>query len=186
MAMMSERETDGDDIVHVPVPKRLLPAVYRVLADAMAPTASGDTVTRNGVPAEAQVVNRNMIDLIVEAARQIGADRWPMSLTDLYNAYRQAYPGIGKGATRGSFDATVNYHCINMRSRFPDTNDRRKPAYWLSRPVFKRVARAQYMLLSNEELAHFRAAVENDNPLVYEDQFDLADLAHPGEISTAG
>ncbi len=174
--MVSERETDGDDIVNVPVPKRLLPAVYRVLADGMAGSGVEDVTRRSHMLTETQVVNRNMIDLIVESAHHIGADRRPISLTDLYNAYRQVYPGVVKGATRGSFDATLNYHCINMRSRFPNVSNRRKPANWLSRPVFKRVARAQYMLLSNEEIARFHHAVEEDNPVVYADEYDVADL----------
>ncbi len=177
MTMVSERGLDNDDLVQVAVPRRLLPAVYRVLADAMAPTPPDGTVTGDHIPTDAQEVNRNLIDLIVEVARRIGADRRPVSLTELYNAYRQAYPGVGKGSARGSFDATVNYHCINMRSRFPDVNDRRKLAYWLSRPAFKRVARGRYMLLSDDEISRFQWSVAEDHPLVYADDYDIADLA---------
>ncbi len=175
--MESARDTDGDDLVQVAVPRRLLPAIYRVLADAMAPTPLEGATTKSFVPAGAEVLNRNLIDLIMEAARQIGTDQRPVSLTELYNAYRQAYPGVGKGSARGSFDATVNYHCINMRSRFPDVNDRRKPAYWLSRPAFKRVARGRYMLLSDDEISRFQRSVAEDHPLVYADDYDIADLA---------
>ena len=32
-----------------------------------------------------------------------------------------AYPGVGKGTSRGSFDATVNYHCINYTVVMPAT-----------------------------------------------------------------
>jgi hypothetical protein len=99
-----------------------------------------------------------------------------VSLVELHDAYMRAYPGVGKGTTRGSFDATANYHCINMRSRFPDANDRHEAAYWLSQPAFKRVARARYMLLSAEEIAQFRRCVEQDRPLVYADEYDVADL----------
>jgi hypothetical protein len=173
---LNERDTDSDEIVLVPVPRRLLPAVYRVLADAMASTAAATTVPGISVRVEDQVINRNLIDLIVDSARHIGADRRPVSLTDLYNAYRQAFPGVVKGASRGSFDATVNYHCINMRSRFPDANDKRKSATWLSRPVFKRVARAQYMLLTDEEISRFQRAVDRGDPLVYADEYDVAEL----------
>jgi hypothetical protein len=172
---MREHETNGDEIVHVPVPKRFLPAVYRVLADAMAPLAAG-TEPRSQTPPDSHVVNRNLIDLIAESARHIGADRRPVSLIDLYNAYRQTYPGVVKGATRGSFDATVNYHCINMRSRFPDASDKRKPANWLSRPIFKRVARAQYMLLSDDEIIRFHRGVAQDDSIVYDDEYDIGDL----------
>jgi hypothetical protein len=175
MAKMREHETDGDEIIQVPVPKRLLPAVYRVLADAMAPLAAS-TEPRSQTPPVSHVVNRNLIDLIAESARHIGADRRPVSLTDLYNAYRQTYPGVVKGATRGSFDATVNYHCINMRSRFPDVSDKRKSANWLSRPIFKRVSRAQYMLLSDDEIMRFHHAVAKDASIVYTDEYDVDKL----------
>src|SRR5205085_1623037 len=104
-----------------------------------------------GTPLEPSAGKRNLIDLIVTVAYGIGADRHPVSLGELHAAYLRAYPGVGKGASRASFDATVNYHCINMRSRFPDARNPHKPAYWLARPIFKRVARARYMLLSEEE-----------------------------------
>ena len=107
----------------------------------------------------------------------IGADRHPVSLGELHAAYLRAYPGVGKGASRASFDAKVNYHCINMRSRFHDARNPHKPAYWLARPIFKRVARARYMLLSEEEIALFRRCVEESNPLVYAEEYDVADLA---------
>jgi hypothetical protein len=161
----------GDDLVSVPVPKRFLPAVYRALAEAMAAEAAG------GTPLEPRAGKRNLIDLIVTVAYGIGADRHPVALGELHAAYLRAYPGVGKGASRASFDATVNYHCINMRSRFPDAHNPRKPAYWLARPIFKRVARARYMLLSEEEIALFRRCVEEGNPLVYAEEYDVADLA---------
>ncbi len=178
--MVDERDTDSDNLVQVAVPRHLLPAVYRVLADAMAPTPLGHTMTNSPMRVETPAVNRNLIDLIMDVATQIGADRRPVSLTELYNAYRQAYPGIGKGNARGSFDATVNYHCINMRSRFPDASDRRKPAYWLARPTFKRVARGRYMLLSDDEIRRFQRSVAEDSPMVYADDYDVADLAPKG------
>jgi len=178
MMIASERDTDGDNLVQVAVPQRLLPAVYRVLADAMAPIAPDNAAVGAPTPTRTQQVNRNLIDLIVDAATRIGADQEAVSLTRLYNAYRTDYPGIEKGIARGSFDATVNYHCINMRSRFPDANDRRKKsAYWLSRPAFKRVSRGRYMLLSDDEISRFLRYVKEDHPLIYADQYDVADLA---------
>jgi hypothetical protein len=68
-----------------------------------------------------------------------------------------------------------------MRSRFPDPADKQKPASWLSKPVFKRVERARYMLLSDEEIAWFHRCVEKNHPLVYEDEYDVANLAQCAE-----
>ncbi|MDB5075066.1 MAG: hypothetical protein JWO42_1245, partial [Chloroflexi bacterium] len=168
VATMSEPETTEADIVHVPVPKHLLGTVYRALADAMA--------TPGGAEAEGLVEGRNMVELVVDAGQAIDADQRPVSLTDLYNAYRRMYPNVGKGSSRGSFDATVNYYCINMRSRFPDAKNRRNKAAWLTNPAFKRVARGQYMLLTEQEKGRFLQAVEQNQPLVYEDEFDVDDL----------
>ena len=174
--MTRESETSGDEIVHVPVPKRFLPAVYRALAEAMtATTGVGKSVSESRE--EYPTGRRNLIDLIRQAAVGIDADQRPVSLAELHAAYIRAYPGVGKGTSRGSFDATVNYHCINMRSRFPDARDRHKSANWLSQPVFKRVSRAQYMLLSPQEVAQFRRALEEGTSLVYEDEYDVTDLA---------
>lgn len=170
---MDELDAKEDEIVYVPVPRRLLPAFYQALAAAWAEVSAGEPLAQQGQG----TAKRNLIDLIVKVASGIGADRHTVSLTELYDAYMRAYPGIGKGTTRGSFDATVNFHCINMRSRFPDVADKRRRAYWLSRPAFKRVARARYMLLSSEEIARFRHCVETNNPLIYEDEYEVADLA---------
>lgn len=176
MSMISEQEAGLDEIVHVPVPRRYLPTVIRALADAMSPAVSNAAPAALGALVELRTGRRNMIDLIIKVAHELGADERPVSLAELHHAYMRAYPGIGKGSTRGAFDATINYHCINMRSRFPNVRDRHKPAYWLSRPVFKRVGYGQYELLSGEEITRFRRSVEEDNPLVYKDEYNIADL----------
>ena len=121
--------------------------------------------------------NISIIDLSIEAALKIGADKHPISLADLHNAYLRANPDVTKGITRSSFDATINYHTINMRSRFFYPDDKRKLAQWLSRPVFKRVARAQYMLLSPDEIALFRQRVEEEDQRIYQDEYAVEDLA---------
>ena len=172
---MDEFEAKNDEIVYIPVPLRLLPAFYRALAVVIA-EESRDEGSASSTAAMG-AAKQNLIDLIVKVAYGIGADRHAVSLPELYNAYLRAYPGIGKGTTRGSFDATVNYHCVNMRSRFPDANNRRKSAYWLTRPAFKRTARARYMLLSPDELGWFRRCIEENHPLIYEDEYEVADLA---------
>ncbi len=118
-----------------------------------------------------------MIDLGLAAARAIGADHHPVSLADLHAAYLRANPGISKGSTLDSFGATLNYHTINMRSRFPEPRNKQQFTSWLTRPLFKRVAYGQYMLLSPEDLAHFRRLVEAGDPRIYADEYDLGDLA---------
>ena len=51
-----------------------------------------------------------------------------------------------------------------------------KSAPWLRQPSFKRVARGRYMLLSDEEIARFRRCVAQNDPMVYEDEYDVDKL----------
>jgi hypothetical protein len=181
---ISGRPRDDENIIYMPVPRRLLPAFYRALATALTEATNDDLRSWPGAVASGK---RRLIDLIIQVAYGMGADRHPVSLTELHEAYIQAFPGIGKGTTRGSFDATVNYHCINMRSRFPDTNDKHKQAYWLMRPVFKRVARARYMLLSAEEIAWFKERAAADDPVIFADEYDVrAQMGGPADEAGEG
>ena len=68
----------------------------------------------------------------------------------------------------------MNYHVINMRSRFPKPQEPGARASWLTRPLFKRVAPGQYMLLTEAELAWFRNAVARGEPLVFRDEYTRA------------
>ncbi len=169
----------GDAIVYVPVPQYLLPIVYRVLAQALTDPA---TVILGADDAGAQ---RAMIDLIVAAAREpaLAADTQPVALTALYDAYRRAYPSIGMGVTRASFERCVVAHCINVPARFPDATAPRQAAVWLAQPLFKRVATGDYMLLSDEERGRFRRCVDADSAVVYAEAYDIADLVPPAGAS---
>lgn len=118
-----------------------------------------------------------MIDLGIEAARKLGADQHPISLTELHAVYLRDNQGIKIGRTIDSFSATIAYHTINMRSRFLDFRQKEITAPWLTRPLFKRVAYGKYMLLSPAELALFRRLVDAGDARIYQDEFDLADLA---------
>lgn len=169
---------NDDEIVYVPIPQRLLPAFYRLLPTIMEEATKQETVTEP-VPASTpdnERRNLNVIDLSIKAAHEIGADRNFISLADLHEAYIRANPGIGKGRTRNSFDATINFHTINMRARFPEPGNKKKFAPWLAKPVFKRVARGRYMLLSPDEIALFRQRVGEDDPRIYEDEYNIEDI----------
>jgi hypothetical protein len=122
-----------------------------------------------------------LITLIVSVARKIGADHKEVSLKEIRETYEGAYPHIGKGKAPGSLDATLNYHCINMKSRFPDPRDKKRKTYWQEEPFFKRVSRGRYMLLSKDEIVRFRKCLEADHPLVYEDDYDVAELVRCSE-----
>ncbi len=73
-------------------------------------------------------------NLTVQVAKRLGADHRPVSIAELHRAYLRDYPNVTVGRSIDSFAATLAYHCINMRSRFPNIRDRRAPADWLKRP----------------------------------------------------
>src|SRR5450631_3250327 len=139
---------NDDDIVYVPIPRPLLSAFYRIFPTILEEATKQNIVAEPAPIPENERHNLNVIDLSIKAAYEIGADRHSISLADLHEAYMRANPGIGKGRTRNSFDATINFHTINMRARFPDPTDRKRSAPWLAKPAFKRVSRGRYMLLS--------------------------------------
>ena len=167
--------SSNNEFVYVPLPPRLLPAFYQWISTVMEETVEGKRVPAS-TPAT-QKRHLNIIDLSIDAAHEIEADQHPVSLADLHAAYLQANPGIAKGTTLDSFGATINYHTINMPSRFPDRNNPHKSASWLSRPVFKRVAYGQYMLLSPNEIRLFHQRVEEGDQRIYrKEYYDLDDL----------
>ena len=182
MATSAREGGTGEGIVYVPVPQYLLPTVYRVLAQALTDPAAVIMGT-DDVGAE-----RAMIDLIVAAAGEpaLAADTQPVALSALYDAYRRAYPSIGMGVTRVSFERCVLAHCINVPARFPDATAPREAALWLTQPLFKRVATGDYMLLSDEERGRFRRCVDADSAVVYAEAYDIADLVPPAGASPGG
>jgi hypothetical protein len=108
-------------------------------------------------------------DLMVQVALRLGADRRPVSPTALHRTYLKEFPQTRVGRSIEGFAATLGYHCINTRSRFPDPADKRRPADWQRRPLFKRVARGRYMLLSDAEIECFRRCLEQSLAIVYVD-----------------
>lgn len=165
----------NNEFVYVPIPPRFLPAYHRWLAMMMEQAEE----ERSSPASTSDLPKRDLkiIDLSIDAAHEIGADHSSVSLRDLHAAYLRANPGISKGKTLDSFGATINYHTINMPSRFPDPRNPHKPALWLSRPIFKRVAYGQYMLLSSHEIQIFhQLAEEGDSRIYRKDYNDLDDL----------
>ena len=165
---------NNDDIVYVPIPQHLLSTFYRIFPTVMGEAASQEQAAEP-LP-ETEPRKFNMIDLSIKAAYEIGADHHPISLSELHAAYIRANPGIGKGRSRNSFDATINFHCINMRARFSEPANKQRLASWLTRPTFKRVSRGRYMLLSPDEIESFKRLVEEGDPRIYEDEYTIEDI----------
>lgn len=167
--------SSNSDFVYVPIPPRLLPAFNKWLAAMMEQT---EERKENPMPvANNPKDHLKIIDLGIEVAREIGADKHSVSLAELHSAYLRVNPGIAKGKTLDSFGATINLHTINMPSRFPDPRNPHKPVSWLSRPVFKRVAYGQYALLSPHEIDRFHQLVAKNDPRIYrKEYYDFDDL----------
>src|SRR5437868_6111270 len=114
------------------------------------------------------LMRKSLIDLIVQTANKQGAHHHPVSVTALHSAYLDDNPSTTVGRSVASFAATLAFHCINMRARFPNGTDKSAQAPFLRRPLFKRESYGQYMLLSKEEIARFKACVAQGHPLVYQ------------------
>lgn len=111
----------------------------------------------------------NIIDLAVEAAKQLEADRDIVRLAEIRN---KASKIAGKDIQSGSFDATLNYHTINMRSRFmkPNIRDKGDSTDWKNRPEFYREGRGLYRLLTDEEKEIILKLIRMDNQVIYKDE----------------
>lgn len=113
-----------------------------------------------------------VIDGLLEVACELGADEQPVALGDLFAAYVAAFPERA-GQKEDSFSATLSYHCVNMRSRFPRPKEPTALAAWMSRPLFKGVRRGWYQLLSEADLAWFRRALAEGDERVFLPEYDL-------------
>ena len=114
-----------------------------------------------------------MIDSILETARRLQLDRHSRELDEFYRAFMRDHPDTRVGRDHGSFDATVNFHTINMPSRFPDARSPRGPARWLDHPLFKRVGTGSYKLLTDAELRWFGEAVRRNDPVVWRPEYEV-------------
>lgn len=81
----------------------------------------------------------------------MGPEREPVTLDELYEAFQERYPDIHEGWRRQRFVGTVQRHCVNIRARFPKPDEPFSPARWMTQPLFKRVDRKRYQLLSAAE-----------------------------------
>lgn len=83
---------------------------------------------------------------------------------DLDNNYKES-----------SYDTELNFHAVNMRSRFPNPPDRNRtsPASWKDKPYFYRVSRGMYKLLTESDKKDFELAVKKDLDIIYKDDYEF-------------
>lgn len=116
-----------------------------------------------------------LVDYIVEAARAAGADRQPVKMSELFRVFLERFPDLEVGRSQTGFHASVGFQTINMRSRI-NTQVAEDKQPWLREPLFKRVRRGEYMLLSPDEIRCFHAAWAAGDPLVRADEYDVEEL----------
>jgi len=119
---------------------------------------------------------KRLIDLLVEAAKELGAESFDVSLSAIRKKAMQL--DVGSDYKESSYDAELNYHAVNMRSRFPNPPDKNKigSARWKDEPYFYRVSIGVYRLLSGKDKEIFRLAVQNNLDIVYKDEYDFGIL----------
>lgn len=120
---------------------------------------------------------KRQIDLLVEVSKILGAD---IKGIELSRIIKQAMKMDSEHRfnSEDGMAATLNYHTINMRSRFikPQIKDRNISADWKTEPYFYRIEKGIYGLLSEEEKDLFKKAIEKEIELVYRDEFTLFQL----------
>ncbi len=116
-----------------------------------------------------------LIDYVVQAARKAGAETQAVRLSELFRSFREQFPDLQKGSSEDSYNATLNFYTINMKSRWNrQISEEAQP--WVREPLFKRVGRGLYMLLLADEIAAFHRAWAAGDPLVRSDEFEVEEL----------
>ncbi|MBM3700897.1 MAG: hypothetical protein FJW68_08335 [Actinobacteria bacterium] len=120
---------------------------------------------------------RRQIDILVEVAQLLGADKDGIELSRIIKQVMKMDSENRFNSEEG-IAATLNYHTINMRSRFqyPAEKDKSHLTSWKSEPYFYREDRGIYRLLSDEEKAIFRKAVDDELDIIYRDEFTVFQL----------
>jgi len=120
---------------------------------------------------------RRAIDLLVEAAELLDARN---NNVELWRIRKKAMDmdKENKYNSEDGLDATLNYHTINMRSRFRDiiNKDRNNNIEWKTEPYFYWVERGIYRLLKSDEKEIFKIAVDNNLDIIYKDFYTLNQL----------
>ena len=114
-----------------------------------------------------------LIDLIVEAAISLNAEYQAVQLCNI----RKKAINLDKESRykESSYGAELNYHTINMKSRFFNEKEKEPgvSARWKNEPYFYRVEPRFYKLLSEEDKRVFYLALNNDLDIVYKDEYPL-------------
>ena len=117
-----------------------------------------------------------LIDLLVEAAISLNAEYQAVQLCNI----RKKAISLDKEHKykESSYDAELNYHTINMKSRFFSIKEKTPgvSAQWKREPYFCRTSTRFYKLLSEEDKRFFYLAINNDLDIVYKDEYPLETL----------
>jgi len=114
--------------------------------------------------------------MAVSATRKLGGDQKCIPLKDIRLNIFRMYPKETLGTSEETIDAILNYHCINMRARFPDPLNQRKNADWMTSPLFYRCERGMYRLLTQDEVVVFKEVLNEGHDIVYRDEYTMNSL----------
>jgi Cdc6-like AAA superfamily ATPase len=122
-----------------------------------------------------------LIDLLVKAAKELNAENQPVRLSAIEK--RASDLDIDNHFKRSSYSATLNFHTVNMQSRFSDPKNPKKKVLWITEPYFTRTDPGMYKLLNKNELEIFNKAINSDTDLVYRSSYDFNDLKDQPNIT---
>lgn len=119
---------------------------------------------------------RWLIEYLEDSARAAGAEQRPLTVAEIDAAFFERWPAIAEREKRQRVVGTIQFHCINIRARFPFPAIPTRPARWMTRPLFKLVGRKGYQLLSEAEKADFFRRLTACDSLLFRDDYHADEL----------
>ncbi|MCK4966477.1 DUF91 domain-containing protein [bacterium] len=114
-------------------------------------------------------------EMTVKVLKKIDLNYNGVKSKSIYNEFVKMFPQYST-KSKESFNADLNYHCINMRSRFPDPRNKRIKCAWQNNPLFYRISKGFYRLLKDDEKKLFKKALELNLPIIYEEEYTIKEL----------
>ena len=120
-------------------------------------------------------IDKTTLQMTVETMKKIDPYYKGVRIKVIFDEFIKLYPEFSS-KRYDSFSADLAYHCINIRSRFPDYKNKKQKYVWQSNPLFYRIYTGIYRLLKEDEIKLFKKAIDKDLPLIYEDEYTIEEL----------
>ena len=118
--------------------------------------------------------NLTLWEMCVNAIRKLGGDNRCVRLKEIIEKVYLMYPETSSASD--AISAELNYHTINMQSRFPNPANPRAQASWMKVPRFYRCEVGMYRLLNEDEIKLFEQALKRDCEVIFKSEYTIDEL----------